>query len=335
MVKGMVEGLNFNSDNGIPIQYCDFQGNSNSNNVEENSIFDNSSVENEENIENLTEQYNSVKEEQGCFKKAWNGIKEKTGLGVSDNDCDEAIESYKNGEITYEEASQKIEEYKQKQDGSLNLFSNIATSITSIVAATAVGAAVIMSGGTAAIPLLAAVGAGTGALTKLGFKLTDRATNEVKDDALDAKQMVKDGLSGAVTGSIAAATMGTGSSAETMGSSIIKSSIKGAKTGAITGSISGAANYSIDSAFDEDKEFKMSELIKASAENAVYTAAVGGVIGGTNGALRYSGKLNSGGMISKSVTDGVENASKSDVVANSACSSAYKIVNDRFHAIAS
>ncbi len=332
----MVAGLNFEPDKKHQeyiISYSDIGRQ----NQEETSIFSDKTDDTEisQNVDTLNDKLSQIHDSQGCISKSWDKFKDLVNLGVSTEDCDEAIEKYKNGEITYEEASQKLEEYKQKQDGSLNLFSNIATSITSIVAATAVGAAVIMSGGTAAIPLLAAVGAGTGALTKLGFKLTDRATNEVKDDALDAKQMIKDGLSGAVTGSIAAATMGTGSSAETMGSSIIKSSIKGAKTGAVTGSISGAANYSIDSAFDEDKEFKMSELIKASAENAVYTAAVGGVIGGTNGALRYSGKLNSGGMITKNVTGGVKNASKVDIAANSLCSSEYKIVNDRFHAIAS
>ncbi len=333
----MVEGISFNKKEEYPIYAADIK-NQNADYDYDESIFN--SVNEQENsvsesdIELLNEQLDSVQENQGIFSKAWNGFKNATNLGVSSEDCEEAIEKYKNGEISYEEASQKIEEFKTKQDGSLNLFSNIATSFAAIAAATAAGAAIIATGGAATLPVLALVGAGTGAVTKAGFKMTDRATNEVEGDALDGKQLLKDGISGAVTGSVAAATMGTGSASSTLASSAAKSGLRSAKTGAITGAISGSANYTIDCAFDDNMDFNAGDMIKSAAQNAACTAVVGGVIGSANGMLRYTGKLNSGGMV-KNTSGIVENATKKDIVANSACSGAYKIGNDRIHSFAS
>ncbi len=329
----MVEGINNFSKDEYALSYSDFKNLENNDNESTDiSIFDseanNSENVSETNIEMLNSQLESVQNEQGCISKAWNGIKDVTGLGVSNNDCEDAIESYKKGDITYEEAEAKIEEYRTKQESSLNLFSNIATSITAIAAATAAGAAIIASGGTAAIPMLAAVGAGTGAATKIGFKMTDRATNEVEGDAIDAKQIVKDGLSGAVTGGIAAATMGTGSSSSSFGSSVVKSGLNSAKTGAITGGISGAANYSIDCVVDEEKDFEISEMASSALKNAACTAVVGAAIGSVNGGLRFTGMLSSGGMISNNAGT-IANTATKDIAANSACSSAYKICNDR------
>lgn len=144
----MVAGLNFEPDKKHQeyiISYSDIGRQ----NQEETSIFSDKTDDTEisQNVDTLNDKLSQIHDSQGCISKSWDKFKDLVNLGVSTEDCDEAIEKYKNGEITYEEASQKLEEYKQKQDGSLNLFSNIATSITSIVAATAVGAAVIMSGG--------------------------------------------------------------------------------------------------------------------------------------------------------------------------------------------
>ncbi len=334
----MSEGISPVSNKEYVLNYRDIINHGIENSKSDESIFNvNNAPENvvsEANINVLNEKLSNVQDENGCVKRIWDAFKDKTGVGVSSKDCNDAIESYKRGEITYEEALAKIDEYKNRQDSSLNLFSNIATSFASIGAATLLGVAI--SGGMAAIPLiaLAGIGAGTGALAKMGFKLADRATNKKQGDALDGKQMLKDGLSGAVTGSIAAATMGTGSCSSSLSSSIAKSGLKGMKTGAITGSISGAANYTIDNAFDKDKDMKMSELIKASVQNGICTAVVGGIIGSTNGALRFEGKLSSGGMINK-VGDTVEHATTKDVFANGVCSSAYKLGNDRLHAITS
>lgn len=326
----MVANIDLGSNKEYVVNYSDFADNSKTVNDYDKSIFASANT----NVEDLSAKLDSVKDEQGCISKAWNGFKNATGLGVSDKDCEEAIEKFKKGEISYEEASKKIDEFKNKQDSSLNLFSNIATSVVAIAAATAAGAAIVASGGTAAIPILAAVGAGSGAAAKIGFKMSDRATNEVEGDALNGKQILKDGLSGAVTGSIAAATMGTGSSSSTLASSMAKSATRSMKTGAVTGAISGSSNYAIDCAFDENKDFKVSEMAKVAVQNAATTAVVGGIIGSTNGALRYTGKLNSGGMV-KADAGTVINASSDDIIANSACSGAYKIGSDRVKALAS
>lgn len=337
----MVDELKINGvNNSVALNYSDFSPINLQNDDEENiSIFNFDSDSDadevtEENILLLSEKLDSVEDKQGVFSNVWSNFKEAVGVGTSASKCDDAIEQYANGEISFDEAYEKISEFEQKQDSSLNLFSNIATSVTAIAVTTAAAAAIVASGGTATPLVLAAIGAGTGAVTKAGFKLTDRATNEVDGDALDAKQIAKDGLSGAVTGGIAAATMGTGSAADTLGSSVIKSGLKSARTGAITGSISGGSNYLIDTSFDDDKDFSTKEFLSATTSNALAGSTVGLVIGGSNGALRSTGILKAGGMVKESMEGSLENASVQDVVANSVCTTEYKVLNDRLHSIA-
>lgn len=282
---------------------------------------------NTENVDILTEKLEAIQNENGAILDGWNSLKETVGIGTSAAKCDEAIEKYKNGEMTFEEASQVIEEFGAKQESSLNLFSNIATSVAAIGTVAAV-AATVATGGLLA-PVAIAIGAGAGALTKAGFKTIDRATNEVEGDALDGKEIAKDALSGAVTGGIAVWTMGTAGSAGTVGQAV-----KGCtQTGIKTGAISGAANYSIDCAFDEDKDFDAGELINTTAESAIVGGAVGAIMGGINGGLHASGVLKSGcnldSMVSKNTATNIN-----DVAANSACTTSYKVLNDRIRAIA-
>lgn len=326
----MVDAIKFNAIKNEPgLTYKDFTQVSLDN--EDVSIFANNNAENsvtEENIAILTEQLNAVDDNQGAITGAWNNFKEHVGIGTSSAKCDEAIEKYKNGELSFEEASAEIDEYASKQDSSLNLFSNIATSVAAIAAV----AAVTVATGGAALPVLAAVGigAGAGAATKAGFKFADRATNEVEGDALDAKQIVRDGLSGAVTGGLATYTMGTAGAAAEVG--VKNAAIGCANTGVKSGAISGAANYSIDCAFDDDKDFNAGDMIKSTASGAVIGGAVGGIMGSANGLLRTNGLLNSGCSLNKMLL--VENASVKNVAANSVCTAEYKILNDRIRAVA-
>ncbi len=305
---------------------------------EEASIFasvpQQTSVNNPE-LEYLNDRLDSIMDEQGIFSKGWNGFKEALNVGTSREKCEQYIEKYKNGEMSFEEAVAEIEKFDSKQDSSLNLFSNIATSFAAVAAGTAAAAAVIASGGALAPVVAAALaGAGAGAVTKAGFKLADRATNEIKNDALDAKQIAKDGLSGAVTGAIAGATMGNGTTAGTLKASVVKSAGKAAKTGVITGSVSGSSNYLIDCAFEEDKKFNTGEFLATTAESAVVGGVVGGIMGTANGAMRSFGVIKHGGMVQGSNAN-VQNASTQDVVANSLCSAEYKVVNDRVRALVS
>ncbi len=291
-------------------------------NNEDVSIFTSDSENIDENVELLKEQLNAVESENGAILDGWNNFKEKIGIGSSSQKCDEAINQYQNGEISFEEASEIIDNFDKKQDNSLNLFSNIATSIAAIAA---VAVVTVATGGTA-LPIIAAVGIGaaTGAVTKAGFKTADRATNEIEGDALDGKQIAKDAISGAVVGGTAAATMGTAGGT----SGVTDAAVGCAKTGAKTGAVSGASNYLIDCAFEEDQDFNAKELVVSTGEGAIIGAAVGGIMGSVNGALRVNGILSSGCNI-QSMISSTENASLKNVAANSACSASYKILNDR------
>ncbi len=301
---------------------------------EDVSIFASYDDSQQEGADILYQQLDSVEEKQGFFSQTWNGIKEFVGIGTSAEKCDEAIEKYKNGEISFEEASAVIDEFSNKQDASLDLFSNIATGVAAIAAASLAGAAIVASGGTATPLVLAAIGAGTGAVTKTAYKFTDRATNELEGDSLDGKQMLKDGLSGAVTGAIGAATMGTGSAAGSLGSSVTKCAVKSAKTGFVTGAVSGSSNYVIDTSFDENKDFDTKEFLNATATGAAVGTAVGGIMGSANGAMRYTGVLKHGGMVKVDDSGKLLNASAQDIVANSACNAEYKLVNNGIRSVA-
>ncbi len=333
----MVDVANFDAiDKSTALNYSDYNSSKqvalSDNDV---SIFSDATSISDENVDSLQMQLDNVEQKQGFFSNAWNDIKETTGLGTSVKKCDEAIEKYKNGEISFEEASNTIDEFSQKQDSSLDLFSNIATGVAAIAAASLAGAAIVASGGTAAPFVLAAIGAGTGAVTKTTYKLTDRATNEIEGDSLNGKQMLKDGLSGAVTGAIGAATMGTGSAAGSLGSSVTKCAVKSAKTGFVTGAVSGSSNYVIDTSLDENKDFDTKEFLTATATGAAVGTAVGGIMGSANGAMRYTGVLKHGGMVKVDKSTGkLLNATTEDIVANSACNAEYKLVNNGIRSVA-
>lgn len=291
------------------------------------SIFDsarNKNIISDKNIEILDEQLNNVKNNNGCFSLLWNEIKVSTGTGTSDEKCDEVIEAYKNGEIDFLEAEQKIKEYSSKQDESLNLFSNIAASVAALGVTAAAASAIVASGGAATPLILAAIGAGTGAVTKAGFKLLDRATNKVENDALNSDQIMKDTLSGAVTGTIATVTMGTASSAKTIGEAVISCG----KTGVKTGAVACGANYTIDCTFDNHKRFKMEEFAENTIEGAIIGGTVGAFMGGANASMHSIGLLKSGCSFKTFAANAGKTQTK-DVTANSVCTAEYKILNDR------
>ncbi len=323
----MISEVGFNSLNDSDRLY--FSNFNSDISTDKSSIFeysdDNSYQNFESDIDSLNEQLENVRNKQGFFSKAWNGFKELVNLGTSVEKCEAVIEKYKNGEISYEEASAEIQNFANKQDSSLNLFSNIASSVLAIAVIAAVTACTGGIGTAAAI----AIGVGTGAATKAGFKLADRSTNAVEGDEFDAKQIAQDALSGAVTGGLAAATMGTAGSA-----SCVKEAVKGcAETGVKTGALAGSSNYVIDCAFDDDKDFDIKDFAVDTITSAAVGGAVGGIMGGTNGLLRANGILKSGCNLETMVSS-TQNASIENVAANSACTTSYKVLNDRIRAVA-
>lgn len=307
----------------------------NFNNISDDSmsIFSsNASIVKEENIAVLNELLESHKADDGLFSKGWDGLKNLTNIGMGSEKCEKAIEKYAKGAITYEQALAEIEKFETKQDTSLNLLSNIATSFAAIAAATA---AIAATGGAAAPAVIAALsGAGAGAVTKSTFKVADRATNNVQNDALDAKQIARDALSGAVTGAIAGATMGNGKDLGSVTKSMFTCSGKSAVIGVKTGTVSGSSNYLIDCAFDEDKTFNVKDFVTTTATTAAVGAGVGAIMGGMNGALKSTGVLKHGGKVqlNESGTK-VLYTSSDDIVANSLCSTEYKLltaaINDK------
>lgn len=278
----------------------------------------------DEDVEALKSELENITQKNGGILDTWNKIKEKTGLGLSKAKCEDAIEQYKAGEITYDEALEKIEKFGEKQDNSLNLFANIAVSALSIAAATVT---TVLTGGAATPLLVAAVGAGVGAVTKAGIKTVDRATNEIKGDALDGKQIAKDALTGAVTGALAAKTMGNGKAVANhdIKKAILTNAPKCAVTGVKAGAISGSSNYLIDCAFEDDEDFNFRDFAGATVSNAAVGGVVGGLMGTFNGVMKTTGLISHGGQVN--VVDGnIANAGIKDIAANSICSAEYKIL---------
>ncbi len=273
----------------------------------------------EQNAEMLYQKLEETKDEQGIITGVWNNFKEMVNIGASGEKCENIIEDYKAGKVTFEEAQSAIENYDAKQESSLNLFANIVTSCISLAAA----AAVVSTGGLAA-PVITGILAGAGA--KAVFKGLDRATNDVKGDTIDAEEIGKDALTGALTGGIAVATAGTGADTFKNGVKIggktfegaKACALKSAKTGIITGGISGASNYAIDCAFDEDKEFNTKDFAVNTITSTAAGGTVGVLMGGLNGILRANDILH---------------ASDTNVIANATSSAGYKITNDRIRAV--
>lgn len=264
---------NFDVSNNVNLTTQTVQ---NSKTDDEQTIFEQDNAE-KQNLDDLKNKFEAAQDEQGFLGKLWNGFKNITGLGLSSNDVQCKLEQYENGEITYEEVASVIEEYKTKQDGAVDLIANTATGL-------AVAGVSVATGGAGAL----LIGLGVGAGAKAGLKTADRATNNVKGDALDSKEILKDGITGAVDGFTSALTAGI-VSVPTAGATVMNTAkqglVQGAKAGAITGAATGATQYTTDCAFDDDKEFALSGLLASTAQNTVTGGIFGGVTGGIGGAI--------------------------------------------------
>lgn len=227
-------------------------------------------------IASLKEAFSEVQDEQGLVGKLWNGFKNLTGLGLGSNDVQEKIEQYEQGEITYEEALDTIESFSDKQEGAVNLIANTITGV-------ATAGITIATGGAGALLM----GAAIGGAAKAGVKTFDRATNNVAGDALDTKEIIKDGLTGAVDGMVSAATAGiikAPIAGQTVKQAIKQGAIQGATSGAISGGVTGAADYTVNTITDNE-EFTFEGLLQTTAQNAITGAVFGGVLGGITGGV--------------------------------------------------
>lgn len=223
--------------------------------------------------EYLEEKLQKAKDEQGFLGNIWNGIKESTNAGQSASDCEYMLDKYKAGKISFEEAAAYIENFENKQESMTNLFSNILTGTASI-------AATILTLGTGPIGWVQALVAGApiGAAFKTVLKTIDRATNNIKGDDFDTKEMIKDALTGAMTGATSAVSSGVGAGIKA--GKLALSVKNGAKCGVVCGAASGAGNYLVDVTFDEDKKFNFGDLAKNTATSAFVSGTVGAAVGG-------------------------------------------------------
>lgn len=254
----------------------------------------------------LDAKFAEVKNKQGFIGNIWNDIKEITGAGLSESDCESMLEKYKKGEISFDEALSYIEKYDKKQDNMTDLGANIATGIGAIAAATCLASGPV---GWAAALLF---GAPVGAILKTGIKLLDRATNKVKGDEFDAKQMTKDAISGAVTGMTSAVSSGVGAGIK---AGSLKLAVKnGTKCGVQCGAVAGASSYMTDVMLDEEKYFNLNDF----AQKTVTSAFVSGTVGAAVGAGMYGLSNNIGKEVSKSV--------KETIIDDSLSSSSRKIL---------
>lgn len=222
----------------------------------------------------LEETLENIKDKQGFIGKSWNGIKETLGTGLSESDCDEIINKYKNGEISFKEAMDTIKGYEDKQDTMTDLFANITTGIASIALVTAA-----VAGGPIGWLTAFALGAPIGAAVKTGLKIADRATNDVKNDEFDSTLIKKDAISGAVTGMTSAVSSGIGAGIKS--GNVMLSIKNGTKCGAICGGVSGATSYITDVTLDDNKYFNAKDFAKTTLTSALVSGTVGAVVGGS------------------------------------------------------
>ena len=278
----------------------------------------------EEQMAQLRAAYEQVENEQGWLGKAWNGVKNFFGHGNGSNAVEEALSQAENGEISYQEAVEKLHNYSQKQDSFVEIFSNVASGL-------AVVAGVIAAPFSFGASL--ALGAGIGAAVKVGIKASDKATNDVAGD-YSVKDGLKDTVTGAVGGVVTAATAGIGSAGMVaakeggkvlIGETIKQGAIAGAKAGAISGGVMGATNYTADAVFDGD-EFNVGGLLGSTATGAFGGALVGGTVGAaTSGIGAYranaSGNANAANAVTNNADDAVTAAANNaDDAANAAAS---------------
>ncbi len=236
-------------------------------------------------VDNLKAQYAQVQKEQGFLGKMWNGIKNVFSTKYSSKNIEKTIEQVEKGEISADEAQKMIGEYQERQKSGVNTLTSIASGLA-VVGCVALAP---FSGG-ASLALGVALGAGT----RVGLKTLDRASNDVKGDELNKKEMAKDAIVGGVEGLVTVATMGLGSAAvqtsKETGKVLVKETVKtgikqGAKAGAIDGAATNAATYMADVAVG-DKEFSGTELISTTTQGAAIGGTIGGVTGGVSSGVQ-------------------------------------------------
>ena len=154
------------------------------------------------NARELYDELEQTREDQGIIGKLWDGFKNLTGFGAGSNKAQSAIEQYENGEISYEEALQKVENYKEGQETCVDVVGDIVSGIVAVGAF----ALAVPTGGTsliAGLGLAAAAGAGSKIAVKAGDAI-------IGGREYSGKDLLYDSATGAVNGLFAPVTNGVG-----------------------------------------------------------------------------------------------------------------------------
>ncbi len=231
----------------------------------------------------LREKFKAINDKQGVMGKTFDYFENLLGTKNSSDNVQKIIEEYESGNISYESADKKLDQYKEHQKKFLNAAANVIAA-----GAAAIG---VIGGG-----LGIGAGAIVGACFKAGAKSFERATNNTKGDTFDTKEITKDLITGGIDGAITVATAGMYKTEVAMGQTIGKSvqigALSGAKQGAVTGAVIGAGNYATEAAFEDDVDFTLGDLTKITVESAVLGSAAGAVMGGfANGAAQKAFNL--------------------------------------------
>ena len=154
------------------------------------------------NARELYDELEQTREDQGIIGKLWDGFKNLTGFGAGSNKAEDAIKQYENGEISLEEAKEKLNGYQQGQETCVDVVGDIVSGIVAVGAF----ALAVPTGGTsliAGLGLAAAAGAGSKIAVKAGDAITGGREYTGKD-------LLYDSATGAVNGLFAPVTNGVG-----------------------------------------------------------------------------------------------------------------------------
>lgn len=267
------------------------------------------------NARELYDELEQTREDQGIIGKLWDGFKNLTGLGAGSNKAEDAIKQYENGEISLEEAKEKLNGYQQGQETCVDVVGDIVSGIVAVGAF----ALAVPTGGTsliAGLGLAAAAGAGSKIAVKAGDAIMGGREYSGKDLLYDAGTGAVNGLFAPVTNGVGACV--TKTVGKKLGLTVVKEGTKeaieqGAKQGlksiitqqgvdviggtfakraaataagmAVDGAIGGSTDNMIRAALDGED---LAGILQAGVEGAAGGLIMSPVIGG---GFKVAGKL--------------------------------------------
>ena len=267
------------------------------------------------NARELYDELEQTREDQGIIGKLWDGFKNLTGLGAGSNKAEDAIKQYENGEISLEEAKEKLNGYQQGQETCVDVVGDIVSGIVAVGAF----ALAVPTGGTsliAGLGLAAAAGAGSKIAVKAGDAIMGGREYSGKDLLYDAATGAVNGLFAPVTNGVGACV--TKTVGKKLGLTVVKEGTKeaieqGAKQGlksiitqqgvdVIGGTFSKralatASGMAIDGAIGGSTDNMIRAALDGEDAKGIFEAGVQGLAGGLimspviGGGFKVAGKL--------------------------------------------